>query len=59
VIEYTLPSVQSIAEIMSDPDWQAAIKDQEEWVDVSRALVSVGFYTPYLVESGRVVNLEK
>ncbi|PQE27247.1 dimeric alpha-beta barrel protein [Rutstroemia sp. NJR-2017a WRK4] len=59
VIEYTLPSVQSIAEIMSDPDWQEAIKDQEDWVDVSRALVSVGFYTPYLVEGGKFVNLGK
>jgi hypothetical protein len=44
---------------MSDPDWQEAIKDQEDWVDVSRALVSVGFYTPYLVESGKVVNMGK
>ncbi|KAM3086804.1 hypothetical protein ACMFMG_000925 [Clarireedia jacksonii] len=58
VIEYTLPSVQSIGNIMSDPDWEEkALKDQENWVDMSRALVSVGFYTPYLVESGEVVNI--
>jgi hypothetical protein len=44
--------------LMADPDWPAAIKNQDDWVDMSRALVSVGYETPYLVD-GEIVNLPK
>jgi hypothetical protein len=36
---------------MSDPDWQEAIKDQDKWVDVPKALVSVGHSTGNLLEN--------
>jgi hypothetical protein len=58
-IEYTIPNVQTIKNVMSDPEWLDAIKDQDEWVDTSRALVSLGYSTPYLLETGEVVNMQK
>jgi hypothetical protein len=59
VIEYKLPGVGTIQAVMSDPDWQAALKDQDDWVDTDRALVSLGYCTPYLLETGEVVNMTK
>ncbi|CAI7592057.1 unnamed protein product [Penicillium glandicola] len=57
-IEYILPDVETIKKIMSDPDWQIAVKDQGDWVQVSKALVSVGYSTPYVL-NGKAVNLPK
>lgn len=59
VLEYTIPNVAAIKNVMSDPDWATAIKDQEDWVDTSKALVSLGYSTPYLLENGEVVNMPK
>ena len=58
-LEYTIPDVQTIKNVMSDPAWQEVNKDQEEWVDTSKALVSLGYHTPYLLETGEVVNMPK
>ncbi|KAK3987150.1 hypothetical protein QBC44DRAFT_332015 [Cladorrhinum sp. PSN332] len=58
-IEYTIPDLQTIKNVMSDPDWPAAIKDQDSWVDMGRALVSLGRSTPYLLKTGEIVNLAK
>ncbi|KAI1383553.1 uncharacterized protein F4822DRAFT_80400 [Hypoxylon trugodes] len=58
-IEYSLPDIQTIRNIMADPGWHAAVKDQEDWVDTTKALVSLGYSTPYLLETGEVVNLPK
>lgn len=54
-IEYTLPNAAVIKNIMSDPDWAAALKDQDDWVDVPKALVSLGYSTTYL-RDGKPVN---
>lgn len=58
-IEYTIPDVQTVKNVMTDPEWQVAVKDQEYWVDVERALVSLGHCTPYLLRTGEVVNMAK
>jgi len=58
-IEYTVPDIQTIKNVMSDPEWLDVIKDQDEWVDTSKALVSLGYSTPYLLETGEVVNMAK
>ena len=58
-LEYTIPVVQTIKNVMTDPAWQEVIKDQEERVDTSKALVSLGYHTPYLLETGEVVNMPK
>ncbi|KAI1498411.1 hypothetical protein F5X99DRAFT_420644 [Biscogniauxia marginata] len=46
-IEYTLPSVEAIKKVVYDPDWPVAVKDQDDWVDMSKAL------------TGEVVNMSK
>lgn len=58
-IEYTMPNVQAIKDVMADPDWPAAVKDEEHWVDGSKALASLGYATPYLLATGEVVNMAK
>lgn len=46
--------------LVTDPDWAAkAVKDQDQWCDLSRSTVHIGFDTPYLLETGEVVNLPK
>ncbi|KFA63345.1 hypothetical protein S40285_09943 [Stachybotrys chlorohalonatus IBT 40285] len=57
-LEYTIPDAQAIKNVMSDPDWPAAIKDQDDWVDTSKALLSLGYHTPYLLKTGEVVNMK-
>ena len=56
-LEYTIPGVDIIKNVMSDPDWPAAVKDQDAWIDTSKALLSLGYVTPYLKKGGEVVNL--
>ncbi len=51
--------MEVIKNVMSDPDWPAAIKDQNDWVDSTKALVSLGYSTPYLLPTGEVVNMAK
>jgi hypothetical protein len=57
-IEYTLPSAQTIEDIMTDPEWLEAVGDQVDWVDTDRALLSLGFHTQYVAE-GKVVDLTR
>ncbi|KAI1094735.1 hypothetical protein F5B19DRAFT_490270 [Rostrohypoxylon terebratum] len=59
VLEHTLPDMQTIQKVMTDPDWALAVKDQENWVDTSKALLSLGYQVPYLLESGEIVNMPK
>ncbi|KAJ5832848.1 Dimeric alpha-beta barrel [Penicillium riverlandense] len=54
-IEYKLPNVEVIKNLMSDPDFAASLKDQDDWVDVPKALVSLGYSTTYL-QDGKPVN---
>ena len=56
-IEYTLENVESIGRFLSDPDWAKSIEHQDDWVDTSKALMSIGYITPYLLESGEAVNV--
>lgn len=58
-IEYTIPDMQAMKNVVADPDWAVATKDQHDWVDMEKSLVSLGYATPYLLETGEVVNLQK
>lgn len=59
VLEYTIPGMQVMKDIVADPDWIAATKDQDEWVNMQKALVSLGFSTTYLTENGKIINLQQ
>ncbi|PVH91990.1 hypothetical protein DM02DRAFT_677767 [Periconia macrospinosa] len=54
-IEYTLPSVDTITNVMGDPEWIEAVSDQYDYVDVTKALLSVGTHTQYLA-GGNVLS---
>jgi hypothetical protein len=58
-IEYTVPDLQTIRNFMSDPEFLQSIKDQDDWVDTTKPLNSLGYSTPYLLETGEVVNMPK
>jgi hypothetical protein len=58
-IEYSIPDMQAMKDVLADPDWGVAVKDQDDWVDMDKALVSLGYSTPYLLETGEIVNLQK
>jgi hypothetical protein len=58
-IEYTIPDIQSIMNVIADPDWPATLKDQDDWVETSKSLLSFGYSVPYLLETGEVVNMPK
>lgn len=52
--------LNSLKALVMDPDWAAkAVKDEDKWCDLSRSTIHVGFDTPYLLESGEIVNLPK
>ncbi|KAK5996635.1 Dehydratase iacD [Cladobotryum mycophilum] len=57
-IEYTLPSIDTIKAITADPEWPTAIAHQEDWIDVTKGLVSIGYATSYMVD-GKIVNPPK
>ncbi|KAI1478080.1 hypothetical protein F4774DRAFT_175475 [Daldinia eschscholtzii] len=57
--EYTPPSPETIKNVTSDPDWHIAVKDEEDWVDITRVECAVGYSTPYLLETSEVVNMSK
>ncbi|KAK5632126.1 hypothetical protein RRF57_007840 [Xylaria bambusicola] len=57
IIEYTLSDMQVIPKVVSDPDWRAAIANEKADVDTKKALLSVGYSPPYLLEIGEAVNL--
>lgn len=59
IIEYLMPNEDAMTNMQQDPEWHASIKDQEKWVDVSKALLTVGYAVPYLTESGEVMNMSK
>ncbi|KAJ5915682.1 Dimeric alpha-beta barrel [Penicillium verhagenii] len=58
-IEYMLPSVETVMKIMSDPDWQIAIKDEDKWVDMPKALISVGYSTGNLLNKDPAISLSE
>jgi hypothetical protein len=58
IIEYTGPSPQTVEQMMTDPEWIEVCQDQENWVDTSRSLVSLGYHTKYF-SAGKVINLKE
>lgn len=60
VLEYQVEDLRQLFAMIHDPEWiEKAAKDENEWVDLSKAEVHFGFDTPYLLETGDIVNLAK
>ncbi|KAI0505339.1 hypothetical protein F5B22DRAFT_528753 [Xylaria bambusicola] len=58
-IEYVFTDVKNIEGMLADPDWAKSVEHEPDWVDTSKALMSIGYITPYLMENGDVVNVPK
>ncbi|KAI0206743.1 hypothetical protein F4808DRAFT_454660 [Astrocystis sublimbata] len=41
-IEYAFKDREAIGQLLTDPDFNKSIEHQEDWVDTSRALMSIG-----------------
>ncbi|KAI1414070.1 hypothetical protein F5Y13DRAFT_159665 [Hypoxylon sp. FL1857] len=56
VLEYWVPDLKFVENLVADPEWnEKAVKNQEEWIDVNRSTVHIGYETVYL-ENG-IVNV--
>lgn len=59
IIEYTLVDASVIGKVMSDSEWiSGAVKDEPEYVESTKALLSIGHKTPYLLPTGEVMNVK-
>lgn len=56
IIEYIFPGMETINNLLSDPEWHATLKDQDNWVDVPKATVSLGHRTVYM-ENGEPTSV--
>ncbi|KAL9622768.1 MAG: hypothetical protein Q9160_002886 [Pyrenula sp. 1 TL-2023] len=57
VLEYWVPDLGCVTALVMDPDWDGkACKNQEDWLDMSRATMHVGYDTMYL-RGGEIVDL--
>lgn len=54
VLEYWVDDIESIKSLVSDPEW--ALEDEDNWLDVSRSSIRIGYGTTYL-EYGAIVNV--
>ena len=48
-IEYQFPTLETIRGFIADPEWQEVLKDQRDWVDIPKALISLGHSTSYVL----------
>ncbi|XXH05459.1 hypothetical protein Hte_011886 [Hypoxylon texense] len=56
VLEYWMPDLGCLRTLVMDPDWaEGAVKDQDNWLDMSKSTVHIGHDMTYL-ENGKVVN---
>jgi hypothetical protein len=57
VIQYWMPSLDSLMQLIQDPDWEGkAVKGQEDWIDTTRGTVHMTHETTY-IENGEIVDL--
>ncbi|KAI0477923.1 hypothetical protein GGR56DRAFT_639375 [Xylariaceae sp. FL0804] len=57
VIEYVMPNPDAIKAVMGDPEWPISLKEEPDYLDASKALISLGYVKPYMLPSGELVNM--
>ena len=58
VIEYVMPDLSTVSNMVADPEWPVVMKYEEEWIDDKKGLVSVGYVAPHLLPSGEILKIE-
>lgn len=58
VVEYIMPDLATVGKMTADPEWAVATKDEGEWVDDKKGLVSVGYVAQHLLPSGEILEIE-
>ena len=57
VLEHWVYDLESITNLAADPEWIGGdSKVQEEWIDMSRSTIHIGYDTTYL-ENGAIMNI--
>ncbi|GKT64019.1 hypothetical protein ColTof4_04433 [Colletotrichum tofieldiae] len=57
VLEYWVNDLESMKNLVSDPEWiQTALKEENDWLDVSRSTIRIGYDMTYL-EYGAIMNV--
>lgn len=55
-MEYYLHDLNCLKTLISDPDWsEKAVNGQEDWVDMSRSTIHIGYESTHL--DGDVINV--
>lgn len=58
ILEYWFYDIKALENMVADPDWASkAVKDEDKWCDLSKSTVHIGYDTPFLLETGEIVNL--
>lgn len=56
VLEYWMYDLESLKSLIMDPEWQEkAVKGEDQWLDLSKATIHIGYNTTYL-EGGEITN---
>ncbi|KAI4861085.1 hypothetical protein F4820DRAFT_434706 [Hypoxylon rubiginosum] len=56
VLEYWMPDLTCLKSLVMDPEWVGgAVRDQDDWIDMSKSTVHIGYDTTYL-ENGKILN---
>lgn len=59
VLEYWLHDMNDLKGLLMDPDWAGiAVKNENQWCDLSRSTVHLGFAKVYL-EDGEILKAPK
>ena len=53
-----MPDLATVGKMTADPEWAVATKDEGEWVDDKKGLVSVGYVAQHLLPSGEILEIE-
>lgn len=58
VLEYWLPDMGCLKNLIADPEWnESAVKGQDDWLDMSKSTIHIGYDTTYL-EDGNILNVK-
>ncbi|ETS86015.1 hypothetical protein PFICI_04040 [Pestalotiopsis fici W106-1] len=58
ILEHWVNDLGDIMKLSQDPEWAAALKDQDVWMDNSKSNIHIGYDTIY-IEDGTITNVPR